>query len=326
MASDIETKPIPSDVDPSETSEWLESLQYVLESRGPERVQYLLSVLDEYAYRHGVELPFTANTPYINSIPVERQPVYPGNREIERRIKSIIRWNAMAMVVRANRDYSGIGGHISTYASCATLYEVGFNHFFRGNQNFTGDHVYFQGHASPGIYARAFLEDRLTEDHLINFRRELPAGQGLSSYPHPWLMPDFWEYPTVSMGLAPIMAIYKARFNEYLRDRGIVDTADRKVWAFLGDGECDEPETLGAITLASREQLDNLIFVINCNLQRLDGPVRGNGKIIQELEAIFRGAGWNVIKVVWGDDWDPLLAQDDEGLLARRMMEVVDGE
>ncbi|MDH3718248.1 MAG: pyruvate dehydrogenase (acetyl-transferring), homodimeric type [Planctomycetota bacterium] len=327
MASDIETtKPASGDVDPAETAEWLDSMKYVLESKGPQRVQYLLSVLDEYAHQQGVELPFTANTPYINTIPVKDQPVYPGNREIERRIKSIIRWNAMAMVVRANRDYSGIGGHISTYASSATLYEVGFNHFFRGNQDFTGDQIYFQGHASPGVYARAFLEGRLTEDHLINFRRELPAGKGLSSYPHPWLMPNFWEYPTVSMGLAPIMAIYQARFNEYLMDRGILDTAGRKVWAFLGDGECDEPESLGAITLASREKLDNLIFVINCNLQRLDGPVRGNGKIIQELEAIFRGAGWNVIKVVWGDDWDPLLAQDEDRLLAKRMMEVVDGE
>ncbi len=327
MAAEIDTKKSASgDIDPAETGEWLDSLKYVLESKGPQRVQYLLSVLDEYAHQQGVELPFTANTPYINSIPVDQQPLYPGNREIERRIKSIIRWNAMAMVVRANRDFSGIGGHISTYASCATLYEVGFNHFFRGNQDFCGDQIYFQGHASPGVYARAFLEGRLTEDHLINFRRELPAGTGLSSYPHPWLMPDFWEYPTVSMGLAPIMAIYQARFNEYLRDRGILDTSGRKVWAFLGDGECDEPETLGAITLASREMLDNLIFVINCNLQRLDGPVRGNGKIIQELEAVFRGAGWNVIKVIWGDDWDPLLAQDEEGLLAKRMMEVVDGE
>jgi pyruvate dehydrogenase E1 component len=328
MAIEIEkSETAVSDIDPAETAEWLESLDYVLQSKGPERVRYLLQKLDERAAREGVELPFTANTPYINSIPVEKQPVYPGNREIERRIKSIIRWNAMAMVVRANREYDGIGGHISTYASSATLYEVGFNHFFRGRDgDSSGDSIYFQGHASPGVYARAFLEGRLSEENLNNFRRELPRGEGLSSYPHPWLMPNFWEYPTVSMGLAPIMAIYQARFNEYLRDRGIKDTAGSKVWAFLGDGECDEPETLGAITLASREKLDNLVFVINCNLQRLDGPVRGNSKIIQELEAIFRGAGWNVLKVVWGDDWDSLLERDDDGLLVQRMMEVVDGE
>ncbi|MBL9122519.1 MAG: pyruvate dehydrogenase (acetyl-transferring), homodimeric type [Planctomycetaceae bacterium] len=315
------------DIDPVETAEWLDSLQYVLESKGPERVSYLLSILDEVAYRQGVELPFTANTPYINTIPVEKQPVYPGNREIERRIKSIIRWNAMAMVVRANVHTPGIGGHISSYASGATLLEVGFNHFFRGkSDNYSGDQIYFQGHASPGIYARAYLEGRITESQLENFRRELAPDGGLSSYPHPWLMPGFWEYPTVSMGLAPIMAIYQARFNRYLTDRGIRDTSGSHVWAFLGDGETDEPETLGAITLASREKLDNLIFVINCNLQRLDGPVRGNGKIIQELEAIFRGAGWNVVKVIWGEDWDPLLAKDKTGALVQRMGEVVDGE
>lgn len=315
------------DHDPVETSEWLESLDYVLESQGPNRVSYLLSALDESAYRQGVELPFTANTPYINSIPVEQQPVYPGSREIERRIKSIIRWNAMAMVVKANKHRAGIGGHISTYASAATLYEVAFNHFFRGKgEGYSGDQIYFQGHASPGIYARAFLEGRLTETNLENFRAELAPGGGLSSYPHPWLMPDFWEFPTVSMGLGPIMAIYQARFNKYLADRGIKDTSGQKVWAFLGDGETDEPETLGAITLASREKLDNLIFVINCNLQRLDGPVRGNGKIIQELEGIFRGAGWNVIKVIWGDDWDRMLAQDEQGVLVKRMGEVVDGQ
>jgi len=315
------------DVDPIETSEWIDSLRYVLETKGPERVRYLLSVLDEAAYREGVKLPFAANTPYINSIPTSQQPVYPGNREIERRIKSIIRWNAMAMVVRANRENPGIGGHISSFASSATLYEVAFNHFFRGkSDNYSGDQIYFQGHTAPGIYARAFLEGRLSEKKLEHFRRELAPGGGLSSYPHPWLMPDFWEYPTVSMGLAPIMAIYQARFNRYLQDRGIKDTAGSHVWAFLGDGECDEPETLGAITLASREKLDNLIFVINCNLQRLDGPVRGNGKIIQELEAIFRGAGWNVIKVIWGGDWDPLLAQDKHGLLVQRMGEIVDGQ
>ena len=315
------------DIDPAETTEWLESLQYVLDTKGPDRVSYLLSVLDEVAYRQGVELPFTANTPYVNTIPVEKQPIFPGNREIERRIKSIIRWNAMAMVVRANRMSPGIGGHISTYASAATLLEVGFNHFFRGkSEDYSGDQVYFQGHASPGIYARAYLEGQLTEEELENFRRELAPGGGLSSYPHPYLMPSFWEFPTVSMGLAPIMAIYQARFNRYLKDRGIKDTSNSHVWAFLGDGETDEPETLGAITLASREKLDNLIFVINCNLQRLDGPVRGNGKIIQELEGIFRGAGWNVVKVIWGDDWDALLARDKNGILVQRMGEVVDGE
>ena len=327
MATDVKTSNTGQDVDPAETAEWLESLRYVLEQKGPKRVSYLLSVLEEQALREGIELPFTANTPYLNTIPVEKQPVYPGNREIERRIKSIIRWNAMAMVTRANRVSAGIGGHISTYASSATLYEVALNHFLRGNYgDFQGDRVYFQGHASPGIYARAFLEGRLTEENLVNFRRELRQSPGLSSYPHPWLMPDFWEYPTVSMGLAPIMAIYQARFNQYLQDRGLKDTSQNRVWAFLGDGECDEPETLGAIGLAVREKLDNLTFVINCNLQRLDGPVRGNGKIIQELEAVFRGAGWNVIKVLWGDDWDLLFEKDRQGLLAKRMMEVVDGE
>ncbi len=324
-------EPVPAvaeDTDPAETQEWLDSLRYVLESKGPERVKYLLSVLDEKAHRSGVELPFTATTPYINTISSDEQPPYPGNREIERRIKSIIRWNAMAMVVRANKDPTlGIGGHISTFASAATLYEVAFHHFFHGkSDDFSGDQIYFQGHASPGIYSRAFLEGRLGETQLKNFRRELAPGGGLSSYPHPWLMPGFWEYPTVSMGLGPIMAIYQARFNKYLQDRGLKDTSGSHVWCFIGDGECDEPETLGAITLASRENLDNLIFVINCNLQRLDGPVRGNGKIIQELEGIFRGAGWNVIKVLWGDDWDELLAKDKSGLLVKRMGEVVDGE
>jgi pyruvate dehydrogenase E1 component len=315
------------DTDPQETAEWLESLDYVLERKGPERVRQLLSVLDEVAYRHGVELPYAATTPYLNTIPRDHQPPYPGNRELERRIKSVIRWNAMAMVTRANREADGIGGHISTFASAATLYEVALNHFLRGpGDNYSGDQVYFQGHASPGMYARAFLEGRLTEQHLQNFRRELAPQGGLASYPHPWLMPDFWEFPTVSMGLSPIMGIYQARFNEYLADRGIKDTKQQRVWVFLGDGECDEPETLGAITLAAREKLENLIFVVNCNLQRLDGPVRGNGKIIQELEGIFRGAGWNVIKVVWGDAWDALLEQDKEGLLAQRMMEVVDGQ
>ena len=320
--------PIPNDSDPAETAEWLESLDYVLESKGPERAQELLATLEAAAVRNGVELPFTATTPYVNTIARSEQPAFPGDRELERRIKSYVRWNAMAMVTRANRDPSSPGGHISTFASSATLYEVALNHFIRGRgeDGFSGDQVYYQGHAAPGMYARAFLEGRLTEENLVNFRREMGEGGGLSSYPHPWLMPDFWEFPTVSMGLAPIMAIYQARFNEYLTDRGIKDCSDKRVWAFLGDGECDEPETLGAITLAAREHLDNLTFVINCNLQRLDGPVRGNGKIIQELEGAFRGAGWNVVKVVWGGDWDPLIEADHDGLLARRMMEVVDGE
>lgn len=316
------------DVDPVETQEWVDSLEYVINSKGPERAKYLLSILDAVARNEGVELPVKLNTPYINTIPVTQQPAYPGNREIERRIKSIVRWNAMAMVVKANKNFPGIGGHISTFASSATIYDVAYNHFFRGRgeSGFDGDLIYFQGHGSPGVYARAYLEGRLNDQHLENFRRELQDHPGLSSYPHPWLMPDFWEYPTVSMGLAPIMAIYQARFNEYLRDRGLKDTSNQRVWAFLGDGECDEPETLGAITLAARERLDNLTFVINCNLQRLDGPVRGNGKIIQELEAIFRGAGWNVIKVVWGDDWDALLEKDETGMLVKRMGEVVDGQ
>ncbi len=313
--------------DDIEIHEWLESLDYVIQSGGADKVRTLLRQLQIHAQKSGISIPFTANTPYINTIPVEDQPPYPGSREIERRIKSIIRWNAMAMVVRANRTESGIGGHISTYASAATLLEVGFNHFFRsGGEKSDGDIVFFQGHASPGIYARAFLEGRISEVELMNFRRELQPEGGLSSYPHPWLMPGFWQFPTVSMGLSPIMAIYQARFNEYLADRGLKDTKNSKVWAFLGDGETDEPEALGAITLASREKLDNLIFVINCNLQRLDGPVRGNGKIIQELEATFRGAGWNVIKVIWGGDWDPLLADDHDGVLIRRMEETVDGE
>src|SRR3954464_14206809 len=323
-----QNSPIPNDVDPAETAEWLESLDYVLERKGPERVQQLLTALEQAAIRNGVELPFTATTPYVNTIPHDKEPRYPGKRELERRIKSFIRWNAMAMVVRANRDFAGIGGHISTYASSATLYEVALNHFFRGRgeSGYDGDQIYFQGHASPGMYARAFLEGRLTEENLVNFRRELQPGGGLSSYPHPWLMPEFWEYPTVSMGLGPIMAIYQARFMRYLEDRGLKAKSDAKVWAFLGDGETDEPESLGAITLPAREKLDNLIFVINCNLQRLDGPVRGNGQIIQELEAAFRGAGWNVIKVLWGREWDPLLAKDRDGLLVKRMGEIVDGQ
>lgn len=318
----------PIDVDPAETSEWLGSLDYVYKSKGADRVRYLVKALENRARRDGVDIPIETTTPYINSIPASKQAPYPGNREIERRIKSIIRWNAMAMVVRANVKGTAVGGHISTFASSATLYEVAFNHFFRGRgeDGYSGDSIYFQGHASPGMYSRAYMEGRLGEENLENFRRELQEDFGLSSYPHPWLMPNFWEYPTVSMGLGPIMAIYQARFNEYLKDRGLKDTTGQKVWAFLGDGECDEPETLGAITLASREKLDNLIFVVNCNLQRLDGPVRGNGKIVQELEAIFRGAGWNVIKVVWGGDWDPLLEKDESGLLAQRMTEVVDGQ
>ncbi|HVF10267.1 MAG TPA: pyruvate dehydrogenase (acetyl-transferring), homodimeric type [Abditibacteriaceae bacterium] len=317
----------PEELERAETQEWLESLDYVLQKGGSERVARLLEQLETHAYAAGVEIPFSANTPYINTIPPAKQPRYPGSREIERRIKSIVRWNAMAMVVRANRVSAGIGGHISTYASAATLFEVGFNHFFRGKDApGSGDQVYFQGHASPGVYARAFLEGRLSEELLTNFRQELRTAGGLSSYPHPWLMPNFWEFPTVSMGLGPLMAIYQARFNRYLQDRGIKDTSQSRVWCFIGDGESDEPETLGAITLASREKLDNLVFVINCNLQRLDGPVRGNGKIIQELEAAFRGAGWNVIKVIWGSEWDPLLARDQNNELVQRMNEVVDGQ
>ena len=310
-----------------ENAEWRESLDYVLREQGPDRVRQLLRVLQTRAQERGVSIPFTANTPYINTIPAAQQPVYPGNRELERRIKSIIRWNAMAMVVRANRERPGIGGHISTYASAATLWEVGFNHFWRGRSDtFLGDQVFFQGHASPGLYARAFLEGRLGEKDLANFRHELHPEGGLSSYPHPFLMPEFWEFPTVSMGLTALCAIYQARFNHYLVDRGLRAASGRKVWALLGDGEMDEPESLGAITLAAREQLGNLIFVINCNLQRLDGPVRGNGKIMQELEAAFRGAGWNVIKVIWGSDWDPLLEADTKGLLRQRMDEILDGE
>jgi pyruvate dehydrogenase E1 component len=316
------------DPDAAETREWVEALDDVIEVEGSARARYLLRRLLDEGHRRGVRLPFDASTPYLNTISAAEQPPYPGDREIERRIKSLIRWNAMAMVVRANKKYEGLGGHISTFASAATLYQVGMNHFFRGRgeDGFSGDLVYFQGHASPGIYAQAFLEGRIGVDKLEAFRRELAEGGGLSSYPHPWLMPDFWELPTVSMGLAPISAIYQARFNRYLHDRGIVDTSGRRVWAFLGDGETDEPESLGAITLAARERLDNLIFVVNCNLQRLDGPVRGNGKIIQELETAFRGAGWNVLKVIWGSDWDPLLEADESGCLVRRMNETVDGE
>jgi pyruvate dehydrogenase E1 component len=314
-------------LDPSEIQEWLESLDSVLQSSGPDVASYILERLRAHAKVVGIEIPFTAKTPYVNTIPHSLQPAFPGDQQLERRIKSLVRWNAIAMVVRANREEHNIGGHISTYASAATLYEVGFNHFFRARTpEFEGDTVYFQGHAAPGIYARAFLEGRLSAAKLENFRRELKPGGGLSSYPHPWLMPDFWEFPTVSMGLSPLMAIYQARYNRYLEDRGIKPVTDAKVWAFLGDGETDEPESLGAITLAAREKLDNLIFVINCNLQRLDGPVRGNGQIIQELESAFRGAGWNVIKVLWGTEWDSILDRDTEGLLVKRMGELVDGE
>ena len=310
-----------------ENAEWLESLEAVLQSQGPDRVQEILSKLHIKAQKYGIKSQYTGCTPYINTIPADQQPPYPGNREIERRIKSIIRWNAMAMVIRANRAKSGIGGHISTYSSAATLFEVGFNHFFRArNEDQPGDIIYFQGHASPGIYARAFSEGRLSGFDLENFRRELGTAGGLPSYPHPRLMPNFWQFPTVSMGLSPLMAIYQARFNRYLEDRGLKPPSDQKVWAFLGDGEMDEPESMAALSLAGREKLDNLIFVINCNLQRLDGPVRGNGKIIQELEAVFIGAGWNTIKVIWGSDWDPLLAKDKDGILAKRMEEVPDGQ
>ncbi len=311
-----------------ETQEWIQSLDEVLDRAGSSRVFEIFRDLSSFAQQKGAKLPFTANTPYINTIPASEQPAYPGDLELEYRISSIIRWNAMAMVVKANRSEEGIGGHIASYASSATLYEVGFNHFFRGQtEDHKGDLIYYQGHASPGVYARAFLEGRLPVEQINNFRHELHEdGPGLSSYPHPWLMPDFWKFPTVSMGLGPITAIYHARFIKYLQDRGLKQPSDQKIWAFLGDGECDEPETLGAIGLASREKLDNLIFVINCNLQRLDGPVRGNGKMIQELEANFRGVGWNVIKVIWGGDWDALLAKDTHGLLARRMNEVVDGQ
>ena len=310
-----------------EMQEWLESLDYVLASGGNDRVQEILERLEEYAHRHGVTIPFTAQTPYINTIPTDEQPEYPGNLELERNIRNLLRWNAMAMVVRANKMSDGIGGHISTYASAATLYEVAFNHFFRGpDAGIDADMIYFQGHASPGIYARSYLERRFDVERMRNFRRELQDTEGLSSYPHPWLMPDYWTFPTVSMGLGPIMSIYQARFNHYLEDRGLKEKGNGKVWAFLGDGETDEPETLGAIRIAAREKLDNLIWVINCNLQRLDGPVHGNGQIMQELEAMFRGAGWKVIKVCWGSRWDELLEKDTSGVLLERFAKLVDGE
>jgi pyruvate dehydrogenase E1 component len=317
-----------TDIDPAETQEWLESIDSVLKTHGPLRAHYLLERLIDYSRRSGAYLPFKANTAYVNSIPPGREPAYPGNRELEKRIEAYIRWNALAMVVAANRKSSEYGGHLASYASSATLYEVGFNHFWRATSAaHPGDLVYFQGHSSPGIYARAYLEGRLSESQLHHFRQEAGGpGQGLSSYPHPWLMPDFWQFPTVSMGLGPMQAIFQARFIRYLEHRGLLAPSDRKVWAFLGDGEMDEPESMGALTMPVREGLDNLVFVINCNLQRLDGPVRGNGKIIQELEAAFLGAGWNVIKVLWGSRWDPLLARDTQGLLRRLMDECVDGE
>ncbi|MFT5140953.1 MAG: pyruvate dehydrogenase E1 component [Rhodothermales bacterium] len=314
------------DTDPLETSEWLESMQAVIQRHGPERAHFLLENLVDFTRRSGGHLPYNATTAYINTIPPHLEAKSPGNNELEWRIRSFVRWNAMAIVLRAGKRGGDLGGHIASFASAATLYDVGFNHFFRGSDHAGGgDLVYIQGHSSPGIYSRAFLEGRLSEQQMDGFRQEVDGG-GLSSYPHPWLMPDFWQLPTVSMGLGPIMAIYQARFLKYLHNRGIADTSDRKVWCFMGDGESDEPESLGAISLAGREHLDNLIFVVNCNLQRLDGPVRGNGKIIQELEGVFRGAGWNVIKVIWGSYWDPLLAKDKDGLLRKRMEEALDGE
>ena len=326
MKTDMDNDPVEQDIDPQETREWKEALEEVIERDGPERAHFLIESLVDKARRSGAYLPYNATTAYVNTIPVHQEEPRQGDPALERRIKSIIRWNAMAMVVRANREGGNLGGHIATYQSVANLLEVGFNHFFRGpDAEHGGDLVMIQGHSSPGVYARAFLEGRLSEEQLAGFRREVDK-KGLSSYPHPWLMPDFWRFPTVSMGLTSISAIYQARFMKYLHNRGVLNTEGRRVWAFLGDGEMDEPESLGAISLGSREHLDNLIFVINCNLQRLDGPVRGNGKIIQELEAVFRGAGWNVIKVIWGSNWDPLLARDRSGLLRKRMEEVVDGQ
>ena len=321
-----DTEGVTPGIDEAELSDWFDSLEDVIHRYGPERTQQLLVQLREKAYLQGVMMPFSATTPYVNTISVDDEPEYPGDLEIERRIRSLVRWNAMAMVHRANST-TNVGGHISTYASACTLYEVAQNHFFRGRTDKQiGDLVYFQGHASPGMYSRAFLEGRLSEDKLKNFRQETVRGEGLSSYPHPWLMEDFWQFPTVSMGLGPICSIYYARFLRYLTHRGIIDASDSTVWAFVGDGEIDEPETLGAITLASRENLDNLTWVVNCNLQRLDGPVRGNGKIIQELEGAFRGAGWNAIKVLWGSEWDPIFARDHDGKLAKRLGEIVDGQ
>jgi pyruvate dehydrogenase E1 component len=316
------------DSDPGETQEWLDSLDAVIDTYGKTRARFLLSKLLEHARENQVSFPATVSTPYVNTIPREAEPWFPGDEFLERRIRAYVRWNAAMMVVKANKSAEGIGGHLATFASSASLYEIGFNHFFRGKDDGTaGDHVYIQGHAAPGMYARAFLEGRLHEDDLDSFRREIARpGRGLSSYPHPRLMPDFWEFPTVSMGLGPISALYHARFNRYLLNRRLDDTSQSRVWAFLGDGECDEPETLGALSLAAREKLDNLVFVVNCNLQRLDGPVRGNGKVIQELEAVFRGAGWNVIKVILGSKWDELLAKDKDGVLLNKLNTTVDGE
>ena len=314
------------DIDPIETREWLESIDSVLGQHGPERAHFLLNQMIDFARRSGAYLPYSPNTAYLNTIAKRREPEYPGDRTIERRLEAYIRWNAMAMVVQANKKSTEYGGHISSFASSATLYEVGFNHFWRApSENHGGDLVFMQGHSSPGVYARAFLEGRLNEGDLNRFRQEVGGG-GLSSYPHPWLMPEFWQFPTVSMGLGPMMAIYQARFMRYMEHREMIQPSDRKVWCFLGDGEMDEPESMGAITMPVREGLDNLVFVVNCNLQRLDGPVRGNGKVIQELEAAFGGAGWNVIKVIWGGRWDPLIASDQNGNLRRIMEETVDGE
>ena len=322
MSSNI----INPDSDSQETQEWLDALTAVIETEGTERAHFLLEAMIEKARRSGANLPYNATTAYVNTIPTHLQQRLPGNPELEHRIRALIRWNAIMTVLRANEKSPGVGGHIASFQSAATLYDTGFNYFFRAaNENFGGDCIYFQVHSSPGVYARAFLEGRITEEQMDNFRQET-GGNGLSSYPHPWLMPDFWQFPTVSMGLGPLQGIYQARFLKYIHDRGIADTSDRKVWVFCGDGEMDEPESLGAISLASREKLDNLIFVVNCNLQRLDGPVRGNGKIIQELESDFRGSGWNVLKVIWGSYWDPLLAMDKTGLLKKRMEECVDGE
>jgi len=322
----VHARPNGADIDPIETQEWLDSLSAIISKDGSERAHYLLKKLIDETYKEGSHKPLTRNTPYINTISPEHEVKSPGDQNIERKIRSLIRWNAAAMVVKANKKNPELGGHIGTFASAATLYDVGMNHFWRGKNNkFGGDLIYFQGHSAPGMYARAYLEGRLTEKQLSNFRQEVD-GKGLSSYPHPWLMPKFWQFPIVSMGLGPIMSIYQARFTKYLINRGLLKDEGRKIWTFLGDGETDEPESLGAIGLAAREKLDNLLFVINCNLQRLDGPVRGNGKIIQELEGIFRGAGWNVIKVIWGSYWDTLLAKDKSGLLVKRMDECLDGE
>src|SRR6476469_8209636 len=315
------------DRDPAETDDWVDSLDSIAQNEGADRAQFILYRTLKRARQLNLGLPPLTQTRYINTISPEQEPDYPGDEALELRIRRMIRWNAVAMVLRGNTRAPGIGGHLATYASAATLYEVGFNHFFRGKDaDGMGDHVFFQGHAAPGIYARAFLEGRLNESHLDHFRQEVVPGQGLSSYPPPRLMPDFWEFPTVSMGLAPLAAIYQARFNRYLSSRGIKDTSNNRVWAFLGDGETDEPEAMGSLSIAAREGLDNLTFVVNCNLQRLDGPVRGNGKIIQELESVFRGAGWNVIKVLWGREWDELLARDVDGVLVNKMNEWLDGD